>query len=81
MAETYFVDFYRDRARLKAIITYAADDDEAIKEASAIMDANPHYTMCIIDKCTGPGRFASVATITENLLPTAVIIEGQHYGL
>lgn len=77
----YLIDLYRERARLHSFIAHCTDDDAAIKEAGEVMDKRPECTMAIIDVCEGPGRFRSVATITENVLPVAVILEGQAHGL
>lgn len=77
----YLIDLYRERARLHSYIAHCADDDTAIAEAGEVMDKRPECTMAIIDVCEGPGRFRSVATITERLLPVAVIIDGPSHGL
>ena len=78
---TYLIDLYGKQVRVHSYISHCADDDAAIDEASLCLDQRPNATMAIVDVCEGPGRFRSVATITENVLPIAVILGGETHGL
>lgn len=77
----YMIDLYRGKGREHSFMRNCESDDDAIEEAGNLMDRHRECTMAIVDRSDGFGVFKAVATITENVLPVAVILEGEAHGI